>query len=1284
MRRFLLSLMLACLPLAGAAQDATSEADKGYLTSFLESNLSGLGRTVSIDGFAGALSSRATFTRLTIADDEGVWLTINDGAITWRRAALLAGRIEVDELSAASIEVPRAPVSEGRVSAEAKGFSLPDLPVSVNIGKIRAERVTFGAPLLGQPVEVALDGAMALAGGEGSTDLSLKRIDGKNGEITLKGSYANGTRQLMLDLLVSEGAEGIVATRLQLPGAPSLTLAVHGAGVIDTFTADIALSTDGQRRLAGTVQMTETLPEGQSAPQRGFHADLQGDVTPLFRPEYQGFFGPQSRLAATGQALPDGGFDLSELSVTARSMELTGEARIGADGMPEKADLSLALGLPDGSDLLLPMTGTLTYLRTAKLRFGFDAARGDDWTLEGNVAGLHRDGLRIGAIALKGSGRIGHAGDGGAPGVDGKLSFDATGIASAEAAMAQMLGERIEGAGGFSWRPGTPLVLSDITLSGAGIELAAQGTIADPASGVLVAGDLSGRIADLGRFSGVAGRDLAGAVEVTARGSFAVLGGAFDLTAEATGHDLRLSQPEADRLLSGTSRIALSARRGTEGTEVRSLAVTAQTLSLRAEGWLRSRGSDLTADFGFADLSVLGPGYRGTLAARARLLAEGPVNRLMLTGTGDGLAIGQPEADGLLKGRSGLTLVATETGGRIRVESFRLANPQVTAEGQGAIDTRSGQQDLTADLTLVDLGAMGSRYGGSLRARAGLSGVPGTRRLTLAGTGANLRIGRTEADHLLGGTADLAVTARENRGTVLLEDLSLRTAQVQATAKGSDSDGRQQVDLSVRLANMGVLVPEFPGPAELSGSARDDGQGWQLDLAGTGPGGTTAAIKGAVGLSGRTDLTIRGSAQAGLANVFLGKRSIAGPVSFDLALKGQPRLSDLSGRIEMLNLRITDPEFRIAVEGIRATADLAGGTARVSAAGNVPGGGTVSLTGPVALAVPFNGDLAVQLREVRLRDPNLFDTTASGDLTINGPLRGGAMIAGRITLGQTELRVPSSGFGGYADIEPLRQIAPPGPVTATRQRAGLDGAEAGADAAGAEPRRAFGLDIRLDAPNRIFVRGRGLDAELGGSVQLSGTTSNVVPIGSFGLIRGRLSLLGKRFEITEGSIAFEGAMIPYLRFVATTGTSDLSASIVIEGQAFAPEISFTSSPTLPEEEVVAQLLFGRGLTNLSAFQALQLASAVATLTGRGGTGLVSRLRGGIGLDDLDFQTGTDGSVALKAGKYLTNNAYTDITVGGDGKTELNLNLDVSKRAKVRGTVASDGNTGIGVYYERDY
>ena len=140
----------------------------------------------------------------------------------------------------------------------------------------------------------------------------------------------------------------------------------------------------------------------------------------------------------------------------------------------------------------------------------------------------------------------------------------------------------------------------------------------------------------------------------------------------------------------------------------------------------------------------------------------------------------------------------------------------------------------------------------------------------------------------------------------------------------------------------------------------------------------------------------------------------------------------------------------------------------------------------------------------------------------------------------------------------------------------------------------------------------------------------------------------------------------------------------IEGRIDDPTVSFTSNPQLPEEEVLSRLLFGRGLETLSALQAAQLAGAVATLAGRGGEGIVAKLRKGFGLDDLDLSTAEDGTTSVKAGKYLSENLYTEVEVGQDGKSEISLNLDVTKNLTIKGTVGSEGGTGLGIFLEKDY
>jgi translocation and assembly module TamB len=386
--------------------------------------------------------------------------------------------------------------------------------------------------------------------------------------------------------------------------------------------------------------------------------------------------------------------------------------------------------------------------------------------------------------------------------------------------------------------------------------------------------------------------------------------------------------------------------------------------------------------------------------------------------------------------------------------------------------------------------------------------------------------------------------------------------------------------------------------------------------------------------------------------------------------------------VTLANGRLSDPNLGFALEGIEAVADLQGGQARIAATSGLSSGGRLRVDGPVGLTRPFASDLTITFDGLRLYDPNLYEAFVSGSIAVRGPLAGGAMIGGALTLTEAEVRVPESGFDTAGALLNLVHVNEPADVRATRDRAGLlddNGAGRSTEAAGP----AFGLDLTVLAP-RIFLRGRGIDAELGGQLRLLGTTAAVVPAGSFSLIRGRLDILGKRLVLSQADLALEGSFVPILTIAANTESDGVVSTVRIEGPADDPVVSFTSNPDLPQEEVLARLLFGRALDTISPLQAAQLANAVAVLAGRGGEGLVNRLRRGFGLDDLDVATAEDGSTALTAGKYIAENVYTEVEIEQGGKTSVNLNLDLRKGVTLKAGVDGEGETGIGIFIERDY
>ncbi|WP_207100786.1 translocation/assembly module TamB domain-containing protein [Paracoccus shandongensis] len=1495
MRKLWLIVFAILFPLSVMAQSAAEISqqesdDRGFLTRLLERNLSGAGRAVVIDGFQGALSSRATFRRITIADGDGTWLTLNDGAIQWNRSALLRGRIEIAEMSAREILLPRLPASEAKApSPEAReftGFSLPELPVGINIAQIRADRVELGEPVIGLAAAISMQGGMSLAGGEGQAKLAIQRLDGPRGSFNLDTGFSNASQILRVNLTLDEAADGLLVNLIDLYDKPSVVAEISGEGQIRDFGVDIKLATDGLPRVTGRVSASGG-PDPQGNPGTNFRLQLGGDVASLLAPENRTFFGPDVQLLAEGWRGEDGRLAIPTLNLATEALTLDGSAAINALGAPQNANLLITLGSDAGAAQVpvpLPFAGEDATVESGRLELRYDAAQGQGWTLSGRVGALDLGEVGLGALQLDGSGAV--VLDGGSlQSVNGGIRFGSRQMVFTDAGLAQAIGPDITGSTRFDFTPGNAVKFSDLTVSGPDYGLQGMLQLSGLKTGFVLSGDMGARYDDLKRISTLAGRDLSGRADADVTGYFNFLGRNFAITSTIAGTDITVDQPQLDRLLGGRSTIDLRARRDRTGIKLTELSVNAQRLTARAQGYLNSLSSDITATISMPSLQDADPNFSGALQADAKLSGPSGSRQLTVSGEAEDLRLGIEALDNALEGQTTLAVLAAEKPEGFEVEVFRIANPQVRAEGRGSFAT--GALDASVDLAVPDLSAIRQGWTGGFDAMARLTEQDGTRFIDLTGSGQNLSLGVQNADAALTGTTRLRVQAEEKDGTVTLRDVELVNDQMNATARGvygpgvTDvsgdvrvaslapfgpgwrgslnltgsfreagdgirrlevagtgrdlSFGQAQVDgalagetrlavtgterggvfsieaaridnprlnatatgtvggdrtdvtaqvnaqdlrflgngisgalnadarlvqqggtrritatgtasglslgqprvdpllrgetrfdvaatqapvgisfqrlnvqnpqlsvqaegdtasgmtVTARLADLGLLQPEFPGPVEARGTIREEGANFAVDLNATAPGSTQLQVSGRAARNFQTlDLRVNGSSDASIANTFIRTRSIEGPLAFDLAINGAPSLQAVSGRVRLTDGRISDPGVGIRLEDVTATADLAGGRITLDAGANVANGGRVQVSGPVDLT-GSTLDLAIVLDRVIARDPNLYQTEINGRLRMSGRNAAGPLISGTIDLGETEIRIPSTGLGGAKAIPDINHVGDTRPVRSTRAKAGLEpypsqaSREAGlAGPPSTPPAAPPRLDLVINAPRQVFVRGRGVDAELGGSLQVQGTTRNAIPIGHLELIRGRVDLLGKRFDLTEGLVELQGSLIPVIRLVAETEQGGITTRIIIDGEVRDPDITFESSPELPEEEVLSQLLFGQGLANISPLQAAQLANALAVLAGRGGEGIIGNLRNQVGLDDLDLATDDQGNVQVRAGKYLSENLYTDVQVGADGKSSLNLNLDVTNSLTARGSVGTEGDSTLGIYFERDY
>ncbi|PZO67668.1 MAG: DUF490 domain-containing protein [Paracoccus denitrificans] len=1573
-----------------AELSASVDDDRGFITRLLERNLSDAGRKVEITGFQGALSSRATFETITITDDQGVWITLRNGAIQWNRAALFARRIDIQELSAQEIDLPRMPAPVATTTTpEATPFQLPQLPVAVNIANISAQRVKLGQPVIGEAAEVSVAGSMNLAGGEGTAQLAINRVDDKRGQFALDAAFSNATRVLKLDLSLDEDRDGLFANIVKLYDRPAVKAQITGEGPLSDFAANIKLATDGQDRITGVVS-AKAQPGANGTPGTGFHAEVTGDVASLLPPENRAFFGARAQLLAEGWRGENGAVSLPVLMVDTDALKLTGSVTTTDKGAPQSVVMLLTLGQDAGASQVpvrLPTGGTATEVTSGSLQISYDASQGDGWSLNGRVGNLTQGGNRIGALTLNGGGTITLA-DGALQKMDGNITFGGQNVALADAGLQQAIGANVSGQTNFEFMPGNALRVTNLAMNGEDYRVTGDVIANGLQSGITLNLDLNAAYENLARLSTLAGRKMAGSANAKLTGSYTVLSRGFDLEAQANGVDISVDQEQADRLLGGNSTINLSARRDETGINLRQLSVNARRLNLSAQGMIATDSADVRANLKMSSLTDADPSMAGAIEAEATLTGASGARRLTLNGNAQDLVVGIKELDGALKGRTDIAAILGQQRGGYSIETLRLANPQLSVDGQGIIARDA--LDARLDINVPQLAVLGRDWSGSLNAQAtarqeedgtrvldltgkgqdlriglaqadgaltgttdlsvsaaekdgifnirratlsnpqvngDVSGIwgpnvtditgklavtslaaiqqdwqgalniqgtvaddgQGVRRFDLTGTGDNLRFGQAQADSALTGTTNLAVRGTQQGQSFTIEEGSLTNNQTQITAQGTYAPGntnltahanvgdlaplglgwrgginadatyrddgtgarRLQVDgvgrdlsfgqqnvdsalagetrltvrgnergglftieqatianprlnaeasgtivqggtdvtarieagnlgflgnnirgalnaqgrlverdgqrhvsaqgtanglgigndridpllagqttfdlaahqgpqgiaverliarngqvnitadgnpqgamnLNASLSDLGLVVPGFPGPVTARGTLRDEGQAYAVDVAVTAPGGTRAQIAGTAAKNGQTtDLRLSGISDAAVANPFLRVRSVSGAVEFDLRMQGPPSLDALTGQVRLPNMQLSDPKLGLRVENLSATANLERGLINIDAAGSVQGGGRLSVTGPIDLrgASP-RLDLRVGLDGVVMRDPNLYQTVAYGEVTVSGVASEGPLIAGTIELGETEFRIPSTGMGGARAIPPITHLHERPPTRATRAKAGLlpfpsaDSRIAGMTSpAATPPTNPARLNVTINAPNQVFIRGRGVDAEMGGSIQITGRANNVVPVGQLELIRGRVDLLGKRFDMTEGLIELQGSLVPVLRLVAETTQDTITTRIIIDGEARDPDITFESSPELPEEEVVSHLLFGRGLDNISALQAAQLANALAVLAGRGGEGIVSRIRESTGLDDLDLATDDEGNVSVRAGKYLSRNVYTDVAVDNEGKSKINLNLDVTPALTARGSVGSDGDSSIGLFYERDY
>lgn len=339
-------------------------------------------------------------------------------------------------------------------------------------------------------------------------------------------------------------------------------------------------------------------------------------------------------------------------------------------------------------------------------------------------------------------------------------------------------------------------------------------------------------------------------------------------------------------------------------------------------------------------------------------------------------------------------------------------------------------------------------------------------------------------------------------------------------------------------------------------------------------------------------------------------------------------------------------------------------------------GGNGSLDASVDLKMKDGGkaayDVGAKLRNFALSRIDELQFWADLDAKVNGN-QDGADIKSTVTVQRGEVDLTLALPESVPTIE-VANLSGGGAQEKTGQEAEEENGFSG------------NLDVKVNIPRRLFVRGKGLDSEWGGTLEISGTTDEPMIVGQLSALRGQLDIIGKTFVIKDSRITFAGGTPPdpMLDIKGVYTTDDLEVIAGFQGPASDSGLVLSSSPSLPEDEILSRVLFGKSQGSLGPVEAVQLASALNGLSGRGaGLDIVGNVRRFIGADVLQVGGGEDGP-EVKVGKYLTEGVYVGTKAGSTpGASGVEVEIEVTPNISVT-SETTEIDSKAGVQYRLDY
>ncbi|MEM1086611.1 MAG: translocation/assembly module TamB domain-containing protein [Pseudomonadota bacterium] len=1324
---------------------AMTSVGHGFVEARLEA-LSIRGQTIEINQISGDLLSDFEIGEIRVSDSDGIWLRAEGVSADWGYLSLLGGKLQVDELSAASIDVIRQPIlAQARSPQQSGGGSFLQ---TYEVDEIIVDTLTVRAPLVPEDVTGSLSASLNYGGEAYGSEIDFTSLPaGRDQFSLLLSGDTDGLPNLQYTLNSAPG--GLIAALARLGPEQSLTGEGQLSGVDqERWDGQATISIDGEEALLIIAKTVDGLVdiEGELRPDR--HPAAPRQLISLGPLEFEAQFPMAAPIkSAKLSVLGDGvsasvssqGDDRFDIMVTLQAPQrFMGNTALAIDNVRADGIVSIANSLMfEGA------------LEAQSMQYDQYAVA----ALNGPVSLTYNGGRIDGTVEFKSSGiRIPQAAalktadvssafsyaDGEAQLRDVEISSQLLtasasadlvlrdGVAITTQGQARISGILIEqdvlDGARFKWSVnGRPEKALDFSLSGraslksvsepfsAPVTYAADGEFIDLSQLTVErftlrqnANRVSGALSyDIG---GDLNADLLASVPGFSVGNSSITQANADLTLKlANGALTGNGFATADEIVaSGQSIKALEltlkdarAQSGLVSLEV-DLAAIALDERLSASATINTRPerdivgiSDLTASWGGLIASGeadLNPRTPGTSTAQFQITGE-PTALDQIGGIEAALNVAEGQISGDLSAQNfavpGIALDMLET----RFEgNFQSITGNALIEGRAsgnALDfsgpwSVSNSLEPNREISLSGAGNYGPvnmKFIEPLRiSRSDASGWLGTGRMSLNGGTASFDL-----------NADLT-----ERAIVTIDGIPIapflqlsgrlpRAGALNGTLEFSGNSGM--------LAGGGALI--LSGLRDPAGRASNFTLKSRIDLTGD-------TLKLTLDETGLEDLRFNASLERALSVDACSLMPVSrpnAPLRYEMTANGN------IGTLADLLLPAT-----LSIDGdldARLSGSSSNGTNTIEGALQLKQGEVLQSTLGLDL-VDLTADMvlseqSVDLRTVNARGRNGGTIQGGGSYTFGALDRSSsqitvtdlvmfdqdlatARVSGELGLDVTDGRPIIRGTLRVVDatvnIENLPRSGPPT----------LDVDFGDRDEETEESENGIiGLDIAVTSNRGITVQGRGVDALLSADIAIRNELVEPDISGTVSLVRGDFSLLGKRFDLQPSTLDLADPLTASkLDIEAEREDDGFVYTIQVTGNPERPEIALSSSPELPEDEVLSRILFGRSPSELTALEAAQLAAALAQLTGGGGFDLLGGLEDQLGLDRLSVNFNGSDFSGVTTGKYLADDVYVEVDTGVDGSPGLSIEWEPLDNVEVEvETVPGEGQA-LSVQWKRDF